>query len=93
MTAAVIALLFQAVLSCAAAVQDRDSALPSPLVTSAVLEAKIAETQDARDLTDEARERLIALYRKTLGNLETVRANQEATAAYRDVGKSAPAEI
>ncbi|MFY9975616.1 MAG: hypothetical protein WAK53_15250, partial [Chromatiaceae bacterium] len=81
-TAAICALVVLALLSGAAAAQDNDAALPSPLVSSAVLEAKIAETQEATDLTDEARERLTALYRKALTNLEAVRANQETAAAY-----------
>jgi len=89
----IVVLLLQAVLTLAAAAQDTDGALPSPLVTAAVLEAKIAEAQDATDLTDDARERLIALYRKSLSNLEAARANQEAASAYRDLGKSAPLEI
>ncbi len=92
-TAATVALFLLAAFALVAAAQDSDGALPSPLVTSAVLEAKIAEVQDAKDLTDEARERLMALYRRSLSNLEATRANQEAGATYRDAAKRAPLEI
>ncbi|MCG6941405.1 MAG: mechanosensitive ion channel [Thiohalocapsa sp.] len=82
-----------AALAFAAAAEDTVDALPSPLVTAAVLDAKIAEVEAATDLTDEVRQQLIALYRKAQSNLETAQANAGAAAAYRETAETAPAQI
>ena len=76
-----------------AAAGDLEGALPSSLVSAPVLEARIAEAQDAVDMTDEARDRLVAQYRKSLSNLETAQANEAAAAAYRGTAEDAPAQI
>jgi len=85
--------LFLAAMPLLAAAGDLGGALPSSLVSAPVLEARIAEAQDAVDITDEARDRLVALYRKSLSNLETAQANEAAAAAYRGTAEDAPAQI
>ena len=72
---------------------DGEGILPASLVTPAVIEAKIAEVEAATDLTDEARSRLVELYRKALSNLEAARADQEAAERLRRGVETAPAEI
>jgi len=63
------------------------------MVSAAVLEARIAEVGDAKDLTDEARDRLIGLYRQSISNLEVSEAHEVAAAGYRQSAKNAPAQI
>ena len=90
---AAILLCGLAALPLAAAAQTGDEAPPSPLVTAAVLEARLAEARIASDLTDDARERLIGLYRRSLGNLKMIQANRAAGAAYRGTAEAAPGRI
>lgn len=66
---------------------------PSAMVSAAVLEARIAEVGDAEDLTDEARDRLLGLYRKSISNLEASAAHEVAAAGYRQSGEHAPGQI
>ena len=72
---------------------DADHEPPSAMVSAAVLEARIAEVGDAKDLTDEARDRLIGLYHQSISNLEASEANEVAAAGYRQSGEHAPAQI
>jgi potassium efflux system protein len=77
----------------ATAESDADHDPPSAMVSAAVLEARIAEVGDAKDVTDEARDRLLGLYRQSISNLEVARANELAAAGYRQSGENAPGQI
>jgi hypothetical protein len=72
---------------------DGDHEPPAAMVSAAVLEARIAEVGDAKDVTDEARDRLIGLYRQSISNLEASEAHEVAAAGYRQSGEHAPAQI
>jgi potassium efflux system protein len=87
-----ILLWLMALLSCTAAAEDAMDALASPLVTPAVLKARIAEVEAAQDVADETRQRLVALYRKALSNLEVAAANADKAAAFQGAARTAPAE-
>ena len=78
--------------SCAFA-READSALPESLVTSSALESKIAEAQAATDMTEEAKARLVELYRKALSNLQAARDNEASAATFWRTAENAPAEI
>ena len=73
--------------------QDTEASLPASLVTAAVLESKIAETEAATGLSEETKARFVELYRKALSYLESARANQKSAAAFRRTAKTAPAQI
>ena len=85
--------LWAAVPAFATGTPDADQEPPSAMVSTAVLEARIAEVGDAKDLTDEARDSLIGLYRQSIRNLEESEANELAAAGYRQSGENAPAQI
>ncbi len=70
-----------------------DASRPASLVTPAVLESKIAETEATTSLAEEAKARLVELYRKALSHLEAARANQESAAVYQSTAETAPAQI
>ncbi|NEV65270.1 mechanosensitive ion channel protein MscS, partial [Thiorhodococcus minor] len=72
---------------------DADHEPPSAMVSAAVLEGRIAEVGDAKELTDEARDRLIGLYRQSISNLEASEAHELAAADYRQSGEQAPGQI
>jgi potassium efflux system protein len=61
-------------------------------VTTALLEARIAETESAGDLPEESRNRLLSLYQRALSSLEEASANSAAAQAFRDALQTAPAE-
>ena len=84
--------LWAAWLSSASA-QEADGGLPGWLVTSEALESKIAEAQAATDRTDEAKTRLIDLYRKALSDLQAAKDNAASAATFRRRAERAPAEI
>jgi len=73
--------------------QEANPGPPASLVSPAVLESKIAETDAATGLAEEARARLVELYRKSLSHLEEARANEESAATYQSTAKTAPAQI
>lgn len=56
------------------------------------LQNRIAAAEDAADLDDVTRLRLIDLYRQSINNLEAVRVNREVTEEYRQENRSAPKE-
>lgn len=87
-----ILLWLMALLSCTAAAEDAMDALASPLVTPAVLKARIAEVEAEPDVADDARQRLVKLYRKALSNLEVAAANADKAAAFQGAARTAPAE-
>lgn len=54
------------------AAEDATPGTHSPaLVTAEILESKIAEVEAASDIEEEAKTKLVELYRKALGNLQT----------------------
>lgn len=76
----------------AAAQQDIGEVLRPALVTSEMLESKIAEAEAAADLPDEAKTKLVELYRKSLSNLQEASANAERTAAFESATRTAPTQ-
>lgn len=61
--------------------------------SASVLEARIVEVEDGKDLTDEARDRLTALYRRSIRNLDVIEAHEAAAAGYLQSAKNAPDQI
>ena len=58
-------------------------------LTSELLQSRILEAQDSKEIDEPTRTRLIELYRLSIANLETTRANRQATEEYRQaVGRS-----
>ena len=73
--------------------QDAPAAASRPApVTVSTLEAKIAGAEAATDLPDEAKTKLVELYRKTLSNLQTTTSSREAAQAFQQASQTAPAE-
>ena len=70
---------------------------PDPLSTASVmaekLEAKIAETEAASGLGEEAKKRLLDLYRKALDNLKTTNSDTQAAESYARIIDEAPGRI
>jgi hypothetical protein len=71
----VIAYMLWAAWPPCACAQEADSALPGWLVTSQALESKITETEAATDRNEEAKTKLIELYRKGLSNVQAAKEN------------------
>jgi potassium efflux system protein len=69
----------------------RPDTSPAPL-TAELLNAKIAETEAAADLSEESRSRLLALYLSAQGHLEQTDAERTAAQGFREALKTAPAE-
>jgi potassium efflux system protein len=63
---------------------------PSTVVTSEILEVKIAEVEAATDLPETAKTKLTELYRKALSELEATRAGNAAAEAFRAAAVAAP---
>ena len=63
---------------------------PSTVVTSEILEVKIAEVEAATDLPESAKTKLTELYRKALSELEATRAGNAAAEAFRAAAAAAP---
>lgn len=63
------------------------------LVTAETLQAKIDEVSSSVDLTEQEKNELLELYRKSLSNLESIKSNQEATETFRKEIKAAPEQI
>lgn len=61
-------------------------------VTQPLLESKIEGIEAAGGLDDEAKTRLVDLYRKALGYLQTAASNTEAADAFRRAAQTAPAQ-
>ncbi|EIC20773.1 small-conductance mechanosensitive channel [Thiorhodovibrio frisius] len=85
-------LLWMASLSLVGA-QETESALAASPVTAEALESKIAEVEAATDMPEEAKSRLIELYRKALSHLRTAQDNEAAAAKFEQIAERAPAEI
>jgi len=89
----VIACVLWAAWMSAACAQEADSALPGWLIKPATLESKIAEAEAATDRTEEAKTRLIELYRKALSNIQAAKDNAASAATFRRTAERAPAEV
>jgi len=61
-------------------------------VAADLLEARIAETESASDLSDETKSRLLSLYRRALSNLEQAESDRAAARAFREALQAAPTE-
>jgi potassium efflux system protein len=59
-------------------------------VTVEQLQNRIKAAQDAADLEDTSRTRLLELYRQSINNIEAARANEEATEEFRRAQREAP---
>jgi potassium efflux system protein len=87
---ALVLLLFLRPGSCQEA--PADASTPGP-VEARVLEAKITETEAAAGMEEEAKARLVELYRKALGNLKEATSNTETAKEFRRAAETAPARI
>jgi len=72
---------------------DEPIPLPGASVTIEILEAKVAETEAASGLGEEAKKRLLDLYRKALDNLKTVDSDTQAAERYTGIIDEAPVRI
>ena len=63
---------------------------PSTVVTSEILEVRIAEVEASTDLPETAKMKLTELYRKALSKLEATRAGNAAAEAFRSAAAAAP---
>jgi len=72
---------------------DEPDLLPTASVTTEKLEAKIAETEAASELGEEARKQLLDLYRKALDNLKTADSDTQAAEVYTRIIDEAPARM
>ncbi len=72
---------------------DEPDPLPSASVTIEKLEAKVAETEAASGLGEEAKKQLLDLYRKALDNLKTAVSDTQAAEGYTRIVEEAPARI
>ena len=66
---------------------------PPGSVTQEILEAKIAEVEAATGIEEEAKSKLVELYRKALSNLQTASSNAQAAEDFRRAAETAPAEV
>ena len=66
---------------------------PPGSVTQEVLEAKIAEVEAATGIEEEARTKLVELYRKALSNLQEASLNARAAEGFQRAVETAPAEV
>jgi potassium efflux system protein len=72
---------------------DEPDPLPTASVMAEKLEAKIAETEAASGLGEEAKKRLLDLYRKALDNLKTTNSDTQAAESYARIIDEAPGRI
>ena len=93
-------LLFTAGLVCLAIMHPllaaEDSTVSSQLqgtVTQEVIESKVAEVEAGTGLEEQAKEKLLQLYRKALSNLKTAALNEKSALAFQQSTKNAPATI
>ena len=62
-------------------------------VTQEVIESKIAEVEAVTGIDEQAKEKLLQLYRKALVNVETAASNEKSALAFQQASKDAPATI
>jgi potassium efflux system protein len=83
-----------AMLCASASAQEEGLGAAAPsLVTAEVLEAKIAEVESASEIEEEAKTKLVELYRKALGNLQLTTSYADAAMAFQGAAETASAEI
>ncbi|MCG6860233.1 MAG: mechanosensitive ion channel [Chromatiaceae bacterium] len=74
--------------------QENPTAVPAPRsVSQQTLEAKIQEVEAASGIEEEAKAKLLELYRKAVGNLQTAAVNAQAEVDFRRAEEAAPAQI
>jgi PAS domain S-box-containing protein len=76
-----------------AADDDSTKLLPTALVTSGILESKIAEAEAATNLIDEKKTKLVELYRNALSNLQALSSHEKLAESFRLSINTAPQEI
>ena len=83
------------ILASSLSLAEPDEPVPIPVasVTTGKLEAKIAETEAASELGEEAKKQLLDLYRKALENLKTAASDTQTAEEYARVVDTAPARI
>ena len=62
-------------------------------ITQQAVKSKVAEVEADSGLDEQAKEKLLQLYRKALVNLETVASNEKSAQAFQYSAKNAPATI
>jgi len=62
-------------------------------INQEAIESRIAEVKDDTGLDEQAKEKLLLLYRKALVNLETAASNEKSALAFQQASKDAPATI
>lgn len=72
---------------------DEPDPIPSTSVAKERLEAKVAETEAASGLEEEAKKELLGLYREALANLEAAALDTQAAKEYSRAVDTAPARI
>jgi len=83
-------LLLLALLQPGAGAQADAWAVPPALVTAAVVEAKIDEVESDPQLDGEARAKLVALYRRSLTNLEQINRTLAQAVGFQEEARTAP---
>ncbi len=74
--------------------QDQFPAVTAPgAVSEGTLEARIAEVEAATGIEEQAKAKLLELYRKALGHLRTARSNAQAAEIFRQTAETAPARV
>jgi len=69
------------------------AATPPGSVTQEILEAKIAEVEAATGIEEQAKGKLVELYRKALSSLQAASSNAQAAGDFRRAAETAPAEV
>jgi len=62
-------------------------------LTSEQIQSRIAAVRESQEIDDAARTRAVELYQQAIANLETARANRQATESYRKTAATAPEQI
>ncbi len=74
--------------------EDAPATTASPgSVTQVILEAKIAEVKAATGIEEQAKSKLVELYRKALSNLQTASSNTRAAEDFRRAAETALAQV
>ncbi|MDX2503227.1 MAG: hypothetical protein QNL62_01935, partial [Gammaproteobacteria bacterium] len=88
----IFSILFLKTVPVAFAQEQKSEPIPASLVTTQVLESKIAETEAATSMEDQTKSRLIELYRKAQSNLEKKMSYQADADTFAKARKTAPVE-
>ena len=88
----IFSILFLQTVPVAFAQEQKSVPISATLVTTEILKSKIAETEASTSLEEQARTRLIELYRKAQSNLERKMSYQADAEAFAKARKTAPIE-